>query len=228
MFQVDTNIQVDIKTQVDFILLIFNCQKYAYKAQKQKETWLPNIPDELLYFHVLGNPGIEKDFIIDDENHILYVKTDDDYNSLPKKVVAALAAIHYKYEFKYIFKTDDDQFVSPENIRFFRILMNTLAKKKPEYGGHIITVNNPYRSEYYRLHPELPKNLVVMPTKYCSGRFYFLSRDAVESLLKPTTQDKIKAEYLEDYAIGYNIPNQLKTNMMHLETSKYFTDLDFS
>ncbi len=198
MFQVDTNIQVDIKTQVDFILLIFNCQKYAYKAQKQKETWLPNIPDELLYFHVLGNPGIEKDFIIDDENHILYVKT------------------------------DDDQFVSPENIRFFRILMNTLAKKKPEYGGHIITVNNPYRSEYYRLHPELPKNLVVMPTKYCSGRFYFLSREAVESLLKPTTQDKIKAEYLEDYAIGYNIPNQLKTNMMHLETSKYFTDLDFS
>ena len=232
MFQDDTNNKVqESKKNNDYILLIFNCLKYRYKALKQKETWLPSIPNKLLYFHVLGDPVLEKDYIIDEESHILYVKTDDDYNSLPKKVVAAFAAIHSVYNFKYIFKTDDDQTVSSENIRFFQILMNTLDTKanakKPEYGGNIITVHNPYKSEYYRLHPELPKNLIVMPTKYCSGRFYFLSREAVESLIEPKTRDKIHNEYLEDYAIGYNIPNRLKTNMMHLDTSKYFMDSSF-
>ena len=217
-------INTKIKTQ-DYILLIFNCFKYQHKALKQKETWLQNIPTNLLYFHVLGNPELEKDYIIDEDAHILYVKTADDYNSLPKKVIATFKTIHKLYNFKYIFKTDDDQMVT--NTRFFRILMNVLDSKQTldsvqHYGGHIVDVKQPYRSEYYRVHPELPNDLIVKKTKYCSGRFYFLSDTAVQILV--SRESIISAEYLEDYAVGYNIPDYLKVNMTNLDTSKYFID----
>jgi hypothetical protein len=217
-------INTRVKTQ-EYILLIFNCLKYQHKALKQKETWLQNIPTNLLYFHVLGDPELEKDYIINEDAHILYVKTEDDYNSLPKKVIAAFKTIHKLYNFKYIFKTDDDQMVT--NTRFFKILMNVLDSKQTlefmhHYGGHIVDVKQPYRSEYYRVHPELPNDLIVKTTKYCNGRFYFLSDAAVQILISRET--KVSSEYLEDYAVGYNIPENLKTNIMNLDTGKYFID----
>ena len=73
-------------------------------------------------------------------------------------------------------------------------------------------VKQSYQSEYYRIHPELPTNLIVKTTRYCSGRFYFLSNNSIEELIKKT--DPISEEFLEDYAIGYNLPAQLKTNIM--------------
>ena len=35
----------------DYILLIFNCVKYRFKALKQKETWILDLPKNILYFH---------------------------------------------------------------------------------------------------------------------------------------------------------------------------------
>ena len=40
--------------------------------------------------------------MFDFNNSILYVKTNDDYVSLPKKVIAAYEAIHETYIYKYI------------------------------------------------------------------------------------------------------------------------------
>jgi hypothetical protein len=96
----------------DYILLIFNCHKYRFKAEKQKDSWLPKIPSNLLYFHVLGDPNLETDYKFLTEDNILLVKVEDDYNSLPKKVIRAYQATFNTYEFKYIFKTDDDQQVT--------------------------------------------------------------------------------------------------------------------
>ena len=86
-----------------FILLIFNCQKYRYKAIKQKETWLKNF-SMMPYFHVIGDPELTKDYVIDEAEHILFVKTPDDYISLPKKVISAYEAIYKEYCFNYILK----------------------------------------------------------------------------------------------------------------------------
>ena len=208
----------------DFILLIFNCEKYRYKALKQKDTWLQQLPANIIYYHVLGQDlGLGSEYTIDEPNKVLYVNTEDDYNSLPKKVIAAYKAINSIYEFKYIFKTDDDQNVT--NIRFFNILMNILSdtKTKSHYGGHIVDIKKPEFSNYYRIHPELPKNLVLDATRYCSGRFYFLSFEAVQKLIERETN--IQNEYFEDYAIGYNLPFNLKNNMMRLDTGKYFNDI---
>lgn len=210
-----------------YILLILNCKKYRHKAIKQKETWLKDLPSSLIYFHVIGDTNLETDYLFDKEECILYVNVEDDYNSLPKKVIAAYEAVYNEYKFKYIFKTDDDQDVITMNI--FTMLPNILNTSMDfnvyHYGGKIVDVKQPHISKYYMIHPELPTNLVIKPTKYCNGRFYFLSRSAVKYLL--SKKEKISQEYFEDYAIGYYLPQHIfKEHMMPLKTDAYFKDME--
>jgi hypothetical protein len=209
----------------NYILLIMNCKKYLNKAAYQKYLWLQNVPSYLQFYHVIGDEELFTNFKFDDENRILWVKTPDDYNSLPKKVIAAYNAVNETFNFKYIFKTDDDQMLI--NDRFFDILKNLLNrddKKKIHYGGYIVDVKQNYLSQYHKIHPELPQYLPVLKTSYCSGRFYFLSKEAIESLLKK--RNCIENEYLEDYAIGYNLDNQFKSNILNLQTNNYFKDME--
>lgn len=207
----------------EIILLIMNCKKYEKKALFQKQTWLKTIPPFLKYYHVIGDPLLETEYKFDNEKNILWVKVDDDYNSLPNKVITSYNAIYETFQFKYILKTDDDQILI--NPKFFNIVLDIIQKTRPQihYGGFIVDVKTPHLSEYYKIHPELPKNLPILQTKYCSGRFYFLSKQAVSNLL--SKRERIVKEFLEDYAIGYNLDPYYKINVLGLETHKFFNDI---
>ena len=209
----------------DYILLILNCKKYSKKAKFQKLTWLPKIPSNIVYYHVIGEPNLDVNYKFDNENNILFIKVDDDYNSLPKKVIKAYNAVNETFNYKYIFKTDDDQVLVNQN--FFSVIINiTNQKPKIHYGGYIVDIKENYLSQYNKLHPELPHFLPLLKTRYCSGRFYFLSKQAIVDLL--TKSDKIEKEYLEDYAIGYNLNQLYKSNMVNIMTNKFFTDIELS
>ena len=82
----------------DFIILIMNCKKYTYKAEIQKKTWLTNI--QYSYYHVIGDPELKHNHFFDNQERILWVKTGDDYNSLPKKVISAYAAVNSTFNYK--------------------------------------------------------------------------------------------------------------------------------
>lgn len=208
--------------QSDFVLLIMNCTKYAYKAHYQKNTWLKKLPETIPYFHVLGNPSLQTEYEFDHSNHTLTVKTKDDYVSLPHKVISAFAAVNQTYDFKYIFKTDDDQNLVFDN--FFATLTKLLQEKTPapHYGGNIISIRE-HISTYYTIHSELPRDLLMKATTYSSGRFYFLSRDAIESLLQKKSD--IAKEYFEDYAIGLHLESSLKENALVIKTDNIFKDI---
>ena len=211
----------------DYILLIMNCKKYAKKAKFQKMTWLPKIPSFLIYYHVIGDETLDTNFKFDNENKILWVKVADDYNSLPKKVIRAYNAVYETFDFKYIFKTDDDQILV--NNKFFDIVKGITSNSKTQrvhYGGYIVDVKHNYLSQYNKIHPELPEYLPVLQTKYCSGRFYFLSKQAISNLI--SKKHLIEKEYLEDYAIGFNLDQYYKLNMINLATNNYFTDIELS
>ena len=210
----------------DFVMLIMNCKKYEKKALFQKRTWLKNIPSYLRYYHVIGDETMDTNFKFDEENSILWVKVADDYNSLPNKVISAYEAIYNTFNFKYIFKTDDDQIlVKPQFFDTIIKLITTMIPA-PHYGGYIVDVKTPYLSQYYRLHPELPVNLPLYVTKYCSGRFYFLSKSAISNLINK--RENIIKEYLEDYAIGFNLDERFKENILSIATNNFFTDIELS
>lgn len=207
----------------DFILLIMSCQKYIHKILKQKSSWLLNLNKNIVYFHVIGDPSLQTNYHLDLINNILTIKTEDDYNSLPKKVIKAYEIIQNLYDFKFIFKTDDDQLLESSN--FFNTLLPVLEKyEKVNYGGNLINIPVDQISTYYQIHPELPKNLLVKKCTYCNGRFYLLSNKAVKWLVQ--FKDSIEKEYFEDYAIGYYLSSDLKKDFLKLNTSFYFKDMD--
>lgn len=188
----------------DIVLLIMNCHKYAHKAQHQINGWLQEV--DIPYFHVIGKEDLETPYLF--ANRTLYVKTKDDYISLPHKVIEAYAAVQAEYDYKYIFKTDDDQELTFPV--FLKILAENLLSQtnKIHYGGKIVNVTQDHLSKYWQFHPELPKDVLVKKSVYCNGRFYVLSSQAVNSLI--SKKDNIKKEYFEDYAVGYYLEPQYK------------------
>lgn len=211
------------KVQQDFILLIMNCQKYREKAEAQKNTWLKELPSNIKYYHVIGNSELKTDFEFDHEERKLWVKNHDDYNSLPHKVINAYDAVNQTYDYKYIMKTDDDQQVL-SCFQFFSTLTKLFESPtfSYNYGGFIVDVKLPHISQYYRIHPELPRNLKIEAIKYCNGRFYFLSSNAVQYLINK--REDISKEYLEDYAVGYYLNSSLKNKIFPIKTNVYFKD----
>ena len=213
---------INKRTQ-EYILLIMNCVRYKDKANLQKMTWLQSLPPFLIYYHVIGLPSLDTEFIFSEKERILYVRVADDYNSLPQKVIAAYEAINRQFKFKYIFKTDDDQEVLNE--RFFEMVQGLIERRnRPNYGGKIINVLKPYFSMYNRIHPELPPDLPILTTTYCSGRFYFLSFNAVQNLIQK--KNLFATEYLEDYAVGYHLDEQLKEDTLDIQSDRFLNDFD--
>ena len=45
----------------DYIFLILNCRKYRKKAEKQKKGWLSKLPNDFLYFHIIGDEYLKTD-----------------------------------------------------------------------------------------------------------------------------------------------------------------------
>lgn len=216
------------RLEQDYILLIMNCMRYREKALIQKASWLQNLPESVSYYHVIGNCELETPYAFDSVERVLWVKTLDDYNSLPKKVVAALHAVRNTFKFKYIFKTDDDQILRDPG--FFDMIIDKLvrkpAKMKAHYGGQVVDAQIPYLSQYFQIHPELPQDMIIQKTEYCSGRFYFLSPEAVTNLV--SKRENIGKEYLEDYAIGLNLNPVFKKVMIPVQSDEYFKDMELN
>jgi hypothetical protein len=207
-----------------YVLLIMNCEKYRPKATVQKNTWLKQLPSDISFFHVLGKPDLASDYSFVFDERVLYVKTKDDYNSLPCKVICAYEAVLKSFpQCTYIFKTDDDQQL--QNLRFFDMVKGMVERwdQKVHYGGSIVDVPKAYLSQYNRIHPELPPDLPILAGQYCSGRFYLLSREAASALV--AKKDKFAHEYLEDYAISQHLPPEYKQNVLKINTDLFFKDM---
>ena len=105
------------------VLLILSCEKHTHYALKQKQSWLKHIPH---YYHLIGSKKMCGDnrYVFDEINKIIYTNTDDDYLSLPAKVITGFLAIYQTKQVDYIFKTDVNQMlIQPD---FFKILIDTL------------------------------------------------------------------------------------------------------
>ncbi len=206
----------------DIILLILNCKKYREKAIIQKNTWLKTIPSNIKYYHVIGDK--EKcngyDIYLDENESVIYTNTFDDYNSLPHKVITALAGIYSKFDFKYVFKTDDDQKLINNNL--FNQLQNTIMRSQYHYGGYILNVPD-HISNYYIVHDCLPRDLYLKSTSYATGRFYFLSKSAIEDLIKK--KEDVEKQIIEDHAIGLFLDRKFKETILNIDTMKIFNDM---
>tara|TARA_X000000950_G_C13691142_1_gene568105 strand:+ start:109 stop:774 length:666 start_codon:yes stop_codon:yes gene_type:complete len=208
-----------------FILLIFNCKKYKNKREFQKKTWLKSLNKEILYYHIIGDSDKckNKDYIFDNPNNILYINVKDDYLSLPAKVIRAYKVINEIFNYKYIFKTDDDQVLVKS--KFFDTLMNVLnIKSNINYGGIIRDVEDHY-SPWWIHHPELPRKLLLRKCSYAVGRFYLISNEVVEHLLKH--RNEFEKTIIEDHSVGYFWRDKFdRSRCLKLDVENLFIDID--
>lgn len=130
-----------------------------------------------------------------------------------------MKSINDTYDYKYIFKTDDDQMLIQP--LFFNTLKQMLLKSIYHYGGYKLNVPD-HISKYYLVHDELPRDLFLKGTEYCNGRFYLLSKAAVENLL--VKRNDISRHIIEDHAIGLYLEYEYKKKCLALNTKKYFID----
>ena len=222
-----------------FVLLIMNCQKYRHRASLQKEKWL-NKMQSIPYYHVVGKPDMETTddgapYVFDEKECVLWTKTPDDYESLPKKVIASYdACIHNFPRLKYIFKTEDDQMCRIEDPnKFFYTLIaslisNTIFPSKYHYCGHVMEMSVPDLVQYCSSSSSTPHDLITEPplqkkTTYCSGRFYGLSAKAIRYLLKK--RHHIEKECVEDYAMGLHLHPRFKENIKNIAIDVFFADM---
>lgn len=207
---------------MESILLITNCKKYKQNPVKQKIMWLKkkDIPP---YYHIIGDKEYCKDkkYIFDEKNRILYTNTGDGYNELPSKIITAFRAVYETMpNIKYVFKTDDNQYLV--NVELFTKLKYVLSHKDICYGGHTIRVTK-HISTLYITHPEFPKDVELEETIYCTGPFYFLRRDALKNLLEK--EDEIYKRYVEDHAMGYYLDDVYKNKLLTLPDN-FFIELN--
>ena len=134
---------------------------------------------------------------------MIVVNSNDDYYSLPSKIVKAIKYIQDLFQYDYIFKTDDDQMLYIPDF-FTRLCLD--LEKKIHYGGFLIDI----KSDYYtngNSHPEynqIGRNsglFLLKKTKYCNGRFYLLSKKVIKKCIIPNL-DKAINYSVEDHFIG--------------------------
>ena len=186
-----------------YCLMILNCRKYSAKRDTQRSTWLPSI--KVRWFHVIGDPAMLTEYEYRESENIMYVRCMDTYEFLPMKTYLTILAVQRLFpEVEYLLKTDDDMTC---NIPAFESMLEAIEGY--DYGGELFEAAE-HASEYHypNVRPELRKPCIIRSTKYCPGRFYFLSRNARRNLL--VQKDFFTKHIFEDYTVGYlatRIPN---------------------
>lgn len=200
------------------ILLIVNCKKYAHKREKQLQSWINDIPKDLKYYHVIGDENLEEDYVFDHLEKIIYVKCKDDYLSLPQKVILSYQAVDENFDYKYIYKTDDDQNIQKEIWELLRSNLN----ESVNYGGQYCQYKKDIITtpDYSKEHPELPSSFKIEKSIFCGGRFYLLSNKNVKDLLKK--KNFFKDRILEDQSVGYIMDDKYKKNGLYFNIDRYF------
>lgn len=169
---------------------ILSCNQYDARRKAQN---LDNCPFIKNYF--IGNGNSQ------DTEDCIKLDCEDGYEYLPDKTKKMLEWHLETYpQLDYILKTDDD--VSFDFERLHKIFVNDVCLKKLDYAGYTTEVKQ-HKSWYHKgkTAKEIPAQ-DILPCSYASGGGYFLSRKAMELVVKNI--DKYKNIY-EDYSVGYTL-----------------------
>lgn len=90
----------------DIIFLIPSCEKYAYKEEAIRKTWLKHLSGYgFRYFFLKGNPSLTSSTLVDDT---MFVPCRDDYESLMLKLAHGYKFLFENFDFTHVYKIDDD------------------------------------------------------------------------------------------------------------------------
>ncbi len=207
----------------DLIVLIPNCEKYAWKADGIRNTWINDFKQQGgRYYFLRGNPKLQQAEIVGD---VLYVPCRDDYESLLLKLVLAYQVIYEDFQFSHICKMDDDIFLNLDN---FKKEILPQLEDNAFLAGQLIQKGNDIDTRWHigkcsddRFH--VPLSFKNAPCDCADGGCtYFIQKSALPYLIKQTAQFK---QELNDFIYSLEdvrVSEILNANSIAVKKLKHF------
>lgn len=186
-----------------FFIAILSHKGSIHRDHQKKYLLESNKDGNFFIYYFIGDTSISDDYSVDEENHIVYVKVPDNYESLPKKTQAAVSFVHENYSDKIrgMIKTDDDIDLDLEKI--YRCL--SLHGEK-DYFGIVTQITNPNNLSSWHMgkcESELmnrtPVNVPLCT--YCGGGGYYLNPKSISKIYQ--SKEMYASMVFEDAATGY-------------------------
>lgn len=158
---------------------ILSCQKNAYLHKHLKKTWIRDIPATTARaLFLVGEKGTRERI----ENETLYLDCQDDYASLPQKVIRFLQFANKHLTYDYIFKCDDDTYVSKKtwevSLEGVSFVTGRLLSYQPDVYKRWLALKSQTWNDAFT---DFLTGLSHFP---CGGEGYFLSYQAVRVILQ--------------------------------------------
>lgn len=158
-------------------LLLILSHKKSICRESQRKHLLQENKDRFIFYYFIGDLNLSEDYVVDDNNNIVYLRVPDNYESLPIKVFHAMNFINKNYPGYSVFKTDDDVVLDLDK------LYNTINDNKDEIYFGLSVESKEYETNYHSGKCESPilNNIpIFIPSvKYCAGGGYYIKHDYV-------------------------------------------------
>ncbi|MGK7919729.1 MAG: tetratricopeptide repeat protein [Trichodesmium sp.] len=163
------------------VIMIISCKKNIDKIQTLREKLYQKI--NLPYCFIIGEPELTTEW--KNEGDILYVKSPDNYESLPLKVVQALKYFHCCCNFQGVLKLDDDTWIK-DIPRFLELIDWLSTESTHNYIGNTIGYSIGRSWHFSKCESKsIDKTPYDLPfvARWCDGGSgYFLSRKSLNIL----------------------------------------------
>ena len=130
-----TKFHIHSKIKVDVIFIIFSSPGNELRRNAIRNTWLKEIPDNALCLFAIGKVDTQYEQSLDVENYshndLLLLDFVDEYASLTQKLLRSIHHVVQKYDFKYLFKGDDDTYI---HLKPFLSLLSRQSRRRLYWG----------------------------------------------------------------------------------------------
>ncbi len=206
------------KSDYKFLFVIYTCYKNLNKSVEILKLVNSNINKLCKGVLIYGNPNLDTEYVVEDDNNIIILKVEDDYDNLNKKTIKMIKTLNKLYpNIEGLFKCDDDVIINFDNINNLIEQLNINSK---DYFGKININVHEFESKWHigKVSNQLLNIPIKVPIcKYCSGPLYYLGKKSLNILDSVELIDN----FYEDVMIGYNLElNGIKAENICLITDK--------
>ncbi|MDJ0553842.1 MAG: tetratricopeptide repeat protein [Microcoleaceae cyanobacterium MO_207.B10] len=185
------------------VILIISCKKNLDKIQILREKLYQKI--NLPYCFVVGEPELTSEW--QNQGDILYVKSPDNYESLPLKIFQALKCLHCCFDFQGVLKLDDDTWIQ-DIPRFLELIDWLETESTHDYLGNIRGYSIGRSWHFSKCEStSIDKTPYDLPfvARWCDGGSgYFLSAKSLQVLFENTIKypGYFRGELYEDVLVA--------------------------
>lgn len=185
-----------------FFIAILSHRKSNFR-EGQRKYLLENNRDRFIIYYFIGDPSLEDEYVVDEENNVVYLNIPDNYESLPQKTYGAVkfALENFSDQIYGLLKTDDDIELDLDKICPY--LRN---HREIPYCGITTKIVNPNNLSYWHMgkceSEELNRTPHRVPlAEYCAGGGYYLNLESMQKIVG--SRHMYDGMIFEDAATGY-------------------------